>query len=476
MPCRRAGAPRRPRSRHRAPGRPTASRRAAPPARASRSARDPARARSRTGRPGPPGPLATRSRTAPESWSTDTVTAAPGACWLALDSDSCTIRYAHTPTPDGTWSSAAGTDSSTDTPARRAASTSAGRSASCGCGASPAGWSWRSTPSSRRMSASASRAASLSEPNSARAGSGRLAEAVRRGLGPHRDQRHVMGDHVMQLPRDPGALLQHGPPRPLSLGALGLGGQGALGAQPGTDAVHRDRRGGEDDGGAGRAVQVGMSAASHSHHGMRLSAHIHHSTGRCWRIPARQNAPAARAPAPGPTASRPTRRQVPAGPAAAPAIRPARPASDTGPPAAAAPPPPRPAASCPRLGGSGGPRGERRLARAGCHADDAQRQRRHARAPAYAARRSCGERHRPRQGRVGADQHLDQPVPRTPGHGAGHRSAAGADAGHPFHDPRVGRQGRPLITPACVIPRYQLGPAARPDCLAWYDRGSGSLV
>src|SRR5208282_2679045 len=127
----------------------------------------------RAGPEGPPGPLATRSRTAPASWSTDTVTAAPGACWLALDSDSCTIRYAHTATPEGTWSSAGGTDSSTDTPARRAASTSAGRSASWGCGASPAGWSWRSTPSSRRISVSASRATPLSEPNSARADSGR---------------------------------------------------------------------------------------------------------------------------------------------------------------------------------------------------------------------------------------------------------------------------------------------------------------
>ena len=37
--------------------------------------------------------------------------------------------------------------------------------------------------------------------------------------------------------------------------------------------------------------RFGTSAASHSHHGMRLSAHIHHSAGRCWRIPARQNAP-----------------------------------------------------------------------------------------------------------------------------------------------------------------------------------------
>src|ERR1700722_19614067 len=82
------------------------------------------------------------------------VTAAPGACWLAFDSDSCTIRYAHTPTPAGTLPTSAGTDSETVTPARRAASTSAGTSASSGCGSSSAGSgrSWRSTPRSRRLS------------------------------------------------------------------------------------------------------------------------------------------------------------------------------------------------------------------------------------------------------------------------------------------------------------------------------------
>src|SRR5262249_58977852 len=72
----------------------------------------------------PPGPLATRSKITPGSWMIDTVTAAPGACWLALDSDSCTIRYAHTPTPAGTWPGAEGRDSSTDTPALRPASMS----------------------------------------------------------------------------------------------------------------------------------------------------------------------------------------------------------------------------------------------------------------------------------------------------------------------------------------------------------------
>ncbi len=35
----------------------------------------------------------------------------------------------------------------------------------------------------------------------------------------------------------------------------------------------------------------GTSAVSHSHHGMRVSAHIHHSSGRGWRTPASQKAP-----------------------------------------------------------------------------------------------------------------------------------------------------------------------------------------
>jgi len=44
----------------------------------------------------------------------------------------------------------------------------------------------------------------------------------------------------------------------------------------------------------------GTSAASHSHHGMRVSAHIHHSAGRGWRTPARQNAPSSASTCPRP--------------------------------------------------------------------------------------------------------------------------------------------------------------------------------
>src|SRR6516165_4203977 len=46
--------------------------------------------------------------------------------------------------------------------------------------------------------------------------------------------------------------------------------------------------------------RFGRSAMSHRHHGMRLSAHIHHSSGRRWRIPARQNAPSMASICPGP--------------------------------------------------------------------------------------------------------------------------------------------------------------------------------
>src|SRR5215475_10641022 len=63
----------------------------------------------------------------------------------------------------------------------------------------------------------------------------------------------------------------------------------------------------------------------------------------------------------------------------------------------------------------------------------------------------------PRRRRVGADQHLDQPVPRALRGGACGPPGAAAcrrDAGHPFHDPRVGRQGRLAHPASVVIPRY----------------------
>ena len=48
---------------------------------------------------------------------------------------------------------------------------------------------------------------------------GGLRDPVGRGLGLDGDDRHVVGDHVVQLARDPGALLQQGPPGPLGVAA-----------------------------------------------------------------------------------------------------------------------------------------------------------------------------------------------------------------------------------------------------------------
>jgi len=77
-----------------------------------------------------------------------------------------------------------------------------------------------------------------------------------RGLGPDRDQRHVMGDHVMQFPRDPGAFLQHGPLRPLGLDALGLGVQGRWERSREPTLSTATATAVKTKGGAGRAVQV----------------------------------------------------------------------------------------------------------------------------------------------------------------------------------------------------------------------------
>jgi len=85
-----------------------------------------------------------------------------------------------------------------------------------------------------------------------------------------------MGDHVMQFPRDPGAFLQHGPLRPLGLDALGLGVQArwersrepTLSTATATAVKTKVAPAGP--------FRFGTSAASHSHHGMRLRAHIHH--------------------------------------------------------------------------------------------------------------------------------------------------------------------------------------------------------
>ena len=104
-----------------------------------------------------------------------------------------------------------GIDSSTATPARRVVATSASTSASCGCGSRSAGASLRRTPRSRRRSVRASRAAPLSEANSATVAEFELVEAVRGGLGLDGDHRHVMGNDVVHFAGDTGSLLEDGP-------------------------------------------------------------------------------------------------------------------------------------------------------------------------------------------------------------------------------------------------------------------------
>ena len=105
------------------------------------------------------------------------------------------------------------------TPALRDASTSVATSASFGCGERSAGPSLRRTPSSRRTSFSASRAAALRAANSSFAAVAQIVQPVRGRLGLDGDQRHVVGDDVVHLAGDPGALLEQ---RPASLVELAL--------------------------------------------------------------------------------------------------------------------------------------------------------------------------------------------------------------------------------------------------------------
>lgn len=122
-----------------------------------------------------PGPLTTRTVSQPSSEArTETRVVAPGACRTMLARASCTIRYADRSTACGTSPRSAASDSSAGTPARTVASTSCWTRSSPGCGArSPSLPSLRSTESSRRISASDSRALAAMEVNSSRAASGR---------------------------------------------------------------------------------------------------------------------------------------------------------------------------------------------------------------------------------------------------------------------------------------------------------------
>ena len=98
------------------------------------------------------------------------------------------------------------------TPARREASTSVATSASFGWGVRSAGPSLRRTPSSRRTSFRASRAVALSAANSLFAPSLRSSQPVGGRLGLDGDQRHVVGDDVVHLAGDAGALLEQRSP------------------------------------------------------------------------------------------------------------------------------------------------------------------------------------------------------------------------------------------------------------------------
>ena len=270
----------------------------------------------------------------------------------------------------------------------------------------------------------------------------------------------------MQFPRDPGAFLQHGPPRPLGLGALGLGGQRALGAQPGADAVHRDRHRGEDDGGAGRAVQVRhvrrqpqppRDEGQRPHPPQRRP--LLADTGQAERPQQGEYLPRAPRPAapPGGGYQRGQQQRQPPDP--------------------------------PGQHRVPGRQRQRRHHRHGQQqlpqrrdpgqVGDAERERRHRRArrrrpgapaaSAIATRTAGRGRSAPGPARATPARPRRAPPP-------GRRRLGQRDAGHPFHDP----QGRPPGPPGSSRQRchtqVSVRPPGRPGLPAWYDRGSGSPV
>jgi hypothetical protein len=64
---------------------------------------------------------------------------------------------------------------------------------------------------------------------------GHLGDPVRGGLGLDGDERQVVGQHVVQLPRDAGPLLQHRPAGPVVLVQLPLAVEPAGEQAPGPD-------------------------------------------------------------------------------------------------------------------------------------------------------------------------------------------------------------------------------------------------
>jgi len=82
-------------------------------------------------------------------------------------------------------------------------------------------------------------------------GDGSLPEPVLGRLRLDHDQRHVVGHHVVHLPRDLGPFLKHRPPGPLGVGQAGLVGErlprppprgGALGQHAGPQEQQRHLR------------------------------------------------------------------------------------------------------------------------------------------------------------------------------------------------------------------------------------------
>ena len=161
---------------------------------------------------------------------------------MALLSASCTIRYADSSTPCGSGRGVPVTSTVTARPAASALATSSSSRSRVGWGpGSSSAPSARSTPTTRRSSRSPSVAVARMV---AKLRGGLLGRPVGGGLGLDGDDRHVVGDHVVQLAGDPAALLEQGPAGPFGVADALLLGQPALGLAAPTQRA----RGDQDDG------------------------------------------------------------------------------------------------------------------------------------------------------------------------------------------------------------------------------------
>ena len=145
----------------------------------------------------------------PGSNVTTTCARPPCACLSELVSASWTMRYADSSRPGSRRRRSPSTDSSTGSPANRTCVTRSSRRSRPGIGscvsASPR------TPSIRRMSASASRPVVAIDWSADRASSGRVAIAAQATSRLDHHHAHVVGDHVVQLPGNSLAFLEHCP-------------------------------------------------------------------------------------------------------------------------------------------------------------------------------------------------------------------------------------------------------------------------